>query len=56
MPEFRIKGTMIADYAAFSKPCGLYVDPGAIADHADEIAALEDLNPQPPRLSDTPFD
>jgi uncharacterized protein YdhG (YjbR/CyaY superfamily) len=55
MPGFQIKGTIIAGYAAFSKQCGLYVDPGAIADHADDIAAL-DPNPQPLRESDTPFD
>ncbi len=39
MPGFQIEGTIIAGYAAFSKQCGLYVDPGAIAAHADEIAA-----------------
>jgi uncharacterized protein YdhG (YjbR/CyaY superfamily) len=41
MPGFQIEGTMIAGYAAFSAQCGLYVDPGAIAAHADEIAALK---------------
>jgi uncharacterized protein YdhG (YjbR/CyaY superfamily) len=41
MPGFAIEGTVIAGYAAFSKQCGLYVDPGAIAAHADEIAALK---------------
>jgi uncharacterized protein YdhG (YjbR/CyaY superfamily) len=41
MPGFQIDGTMIAGYAAFSKQCGLYVDPSAIAAHADEIAALK---------------
>lgn len=41
MPGFQIEGTIIAGYAAFSKQCGLYVDPGAIATHADEIAALK---------------
>lgn len=40
MPGFEIAGAIIAGYAAFSKQCGLYVDPGAIAAHADEIAAL----------------
>jgi uncharacterized protein YdhG (YjbR/CyaY superfamily) len=40
MPGFQIEGTIIAGYAAFSKQCGLYVDPGAIAAHADEIASL----------------
>jgi uncharacterized protein YdhG (YjbR/CyaY superfamily) len=38
MPGFRIGGTVVAGYAAFSKSCGLYVDPGAITDHADAIA------------------
>jgi uncharacterized protein YdhG (YjbR/CyaY superfamily) len=41
MPGFQIEGSMIAGYAAFSKQCGLYVDPSAIAAHADEIAALK---------------
>jgi uncharacterized protein YdhG (YjbR/CyaY superfamily) len=41
MPGFQIEGTIIAGYAAFSKQCGLYVDAGAIAAHADEIAALK---------------
>jgi uncharacterized protein YdhG (YjbR/CyaY superfamily) len=41
MPGFQIEETIIAGYAAFSKQCGLYVDPGAIADHADEIASLK---------------
>lgn len=40
MPGFQIEETIIAGYAAFSKQCGLYVDPGAIAAHADEIASL----------------
>lgn len=39
MPGFNIGGTIIAGYAAFSKQCGLYVDAGAIAAHADEITA-----------------
>ncbi|MEM9473354.1 MAG: DUF1801 domain-containing protein [Pseudomonadota bacterium] len=38
MPGFRI-GKPIAGYAAFSKQCGLYVAPGAISLHADDIAA-----------------
>ncbi|WP_371349222.1 iron chaperone [Ancylobacter sp. IITR112] len=38
-PGFQIEGTIVAGYAAFSKQCGLYVDPGAIAAHADEIAS-----------------
>jgi uncharacterized protein YdhG (YjbR/CyaY superfamily) len=41
MPGFQIEETIIAAYAAFRKQCGLYVDPGAIAAHADEIAALK---------------
>lgn len=41
MPGFQIENTIIAGYAAFSKQCGLYVDPEAIAAHAAEIAALK---------------
>ena len=41
MLGFEIGETIIAGYAAFSKQCGLYVDPGAVAAHADEIAALK---------------
>ena len=41
MPGFQIEDTIIAGYAAFSKQCGLYVDPGAIAAHADDIALLK---------------
>jgi uncharacterized protein YdhG (YjbR/CyaY superfamily) len=41
MPGFQIEDTIVAGYAAFSKQCGLYVDPGAIAAHADEIASLK---------------
>jgi uncharacterized protein YdhG (YjbR/CyaY superfamily) len=41
MPGFQIKETIIAGYAAFKKQCGLYVDPRAIAEHAEEIAALQ---------------
>ncbi len=41
MPGFQIEGAIVAGYAAFSKQCGLYVDPGAIAAHADEIASLK---------------
>lgn len=41
MPGFQIEESIIAGYAAFSKQCGLYVDPGAIAAHADEIASLK---------------
>jgi len=39
MPGFRQGGSVIAGYAAFSKQCGPYVAPAAIAAHADEIAA-----------------
>ena len=38
MPGFTIGGTVVASYAAFSKQCGLYVLPGAVSAHADEIA------------------
>lgn len=38
MPGFRIGESIIAGYAAFSKQCGLYLSPGAIVAHADEIA------------------
>lgn len=41
MPGFQIEDTIIAGYAAFSKQCGLYVDPAAIGAHAEEIAALK---------------
>jgi uncharacterized protein YdhG (YjbR/CyaY superfamily) len=40
MPGFSIDGSVVASYAAFSKQCGLYLLPGAIAEHAEEIAAL----------------
>ena len=39
MPGFRIGGSVVASYAAFSKQCGLYLLPGAISDHAGDIAA-----------------
>lgn len=39
MPGFRIGTSMVAGYAAFSKQCGLYLAPGAIAAHAKDIAA-----------------
>lgn len=39
MPGFRIGSSIVAGYAAFSRQCGLYVSPTAIASHADEIAA-----------------
>ncbi|WP_193143428.1 iron chaperone [Meridianimarinicoccus sp. MJW13] len=44
MPGFGFGKSVIAGYAAFSKQCGLYVSHGAIAAHADDIAA-EGLKP-----------
>ncbi|WP_448114690.1 iron chaperone [Mesorhizobium amorphae] len=41
MPGYQIEETIVAGYAAFSRQCGLYVDPAAIAAHADEIASLK---------------
>lgn len=41
IPGFRIGTVIVAGYAAFSKQCGLYIDPAAIAAHTDEIAALK---------------
>ncbi|MGC5628675.1 iron chaperone [Georgenia sp. Z1344] len=38
MPGFRIQGTVVASYAAFSKQVGLYFLAPAISDHAEEIA------------------
>ena len=39
MPGFRIGRSLVAGYAGFSKQCGLYLPPSAIASHADDIAA-----------------
>lgn len=39
MPGFRINESVIAGYAAFSKQCGLYLAPGALTAHAEDIAA-----------------
>lgn len=39
MPGFGFGKDVVAGYAAFSKQCGLYVSKGAIAAHAEEIAA-----------------
>lgn len=39
MPGFRIGPSIVAGYAAFSRQCGLYLAPSAIASHAAEIAA-----------------
>lgn len=39
MPGFQIGEATIVGYAAFTKQCGVYVSGGAIAEHADAIAA-----------------
>ncbi len=39
MPGFRIGKVIVAGFAAFSKQCGLYVAPEAIAEHVKDIAA-----------------
>ena len=39
MPGFKIGGSVVASYAAFSKQCGLYLLPGAISEHVEEVAA-----------------
>lgn len=39
MPGFRVDGTIVAGYAAFTRQCGLYLLPGAISRHSEEIAA-----------------
>src|SRR5687767_14922222 len=39
VPRFRIGQSIMAGYAAFSKQCGLYLSPSAIASYADDIAA-----------------
>ena len=39
MPGFGFGKTIVVGYAAFNKQCGLYVSKGAIASHADDIAA-----------------
>jgi uncharacterized protein YdhG (YjbR/CyaY superfamily) len=39
MPGFGFGKSVIASYAAFSRQCGLYVRSGAVAAHADDIAA-----------------
>lgn len=41
MPGFQVGTVIIAGYAAFSRQCGLYVDPAAISSCAEEIAALK---------------
>jgi uncharacterized protein YdhG (YjbR/CyaY superfamily) len=39
MPGFQIGSATIVGYAAFSKQCGIYVHPNAIASLSDEIVA-----------------
>jgi uncharacterized protein YdhG (YjbR/CyaY superfamily) len=39
MPGFSVDGAIVASYAAFSKQCGLYLLPSAVAEHAEELAA-----------------
>jgi uncharacterized protein YdhG (YjbR/CyaY superfamily) len=39
MPGFRVGPSIVAGYAAFSRQCGLYLSPSAIALHAGDIAA-----------------
>ncbi len=41
MPGFQIGDAIVAGYAAFSRQCGLYVDPAAIAACADAISAAK---------------
>ncbi|GGU43763.1 iron chaperone [Nocardioides albus] len=38
MPGFRVRGTVVASYAAFSKQVGVYFLVPAISAHAEEIA------------------
>lgn len=40
MPGFRIDGSIVAGYAAFTKQCGLYLSADAISDHREELASL----------------
>ena len=37
-PGFRIRGTAVASYAAFSRQIGMYFLAPALSDHAEEIA------------------
>lgn len=39
MPGFRVGKAMVVGYAAFSRQCGVYVAPGAIAALSEDIAA-----------------
>lgn len=39
MPGLKIGDSIVAGYAAFSKQCGLYLAPGALTAHAEDIAA-----------------
>ena len=41
MPGYRLGSEIVAGYAAFAKQCGVYVDPAAIASHAEQIAELK---------------
>ena len=41
MPGFQIGEAIIVGYAAFTKQCGIYVDPAAITANAEEIASLK---------------
>ena len=47
MPGFRIRGTVVASYAAFSKQVGLDFLASAISDHAEEIAEAGLKLPRP---------
>ncbi|MFB6664690.1 MULTISPECIES: DUF1801 domain-containing protein [unclassified Streptomyces] len=38
MPGFRVRGKVVASYAAFSKQIGLYFLASAISDHTKDIA------------------
>ena len=38
MPGYRIGKAIVVGYAAFTKQCGLYVSPGAIKLHSNDIA------------------
>ncbi len=47
MPGFRIGQSIVAGYAAFSRQCGLYLHPSAIASHADESPVPGSNSPRP---------
>ena len=44
MPGFRIGKSIVASYAAFSKQCGLYLSPAAIALHAEDRRRVNRLS------------